>query len=72
MGTPEPTLLWIKRLAAVLSGAPDGIWLFVASGSLHVMAFGEDGARRLLPNGGMDPDASIATLHGPEMDGGDW
>lgn len=57
---------------------PKSLWLFSASGGLHVMKCGANGERRVLASksgddseGGMDSSAIVATIDIPN-DGGDW
>ena len=63
---------WAERLQRVMDAAPEGIWLYAASGTLHIMALDLDGSRMVTPEGGMDQDAIIAVIRTPEIDGGDW
>ena len=61
----------LKRLALKW---PKTLWLFSASGTLHVMKTGKNGEHVVIPglyNGGMNPDYSIANINIPN-DGGDW
>lgn len=63
----------LKRVAAKW---PRSLWLFSASGTLHVMKCNKDGDRVMMPNhgiagGGVDPDYSVDTIDIPN-DGGDW
>ncbi len=58
----------LKRLA---KRWPKSLWLFSASGTLHVMRCAEDGTIATLPTYGVDPDYSLATVAIPN-DGGDW
>ena len=67
--TPEK---WAERLQRVMDAAPEGIWLYAASGTLYVMALDIDGSRMLTPEGSMDHEAIITTVRTPEIDGGDW
>lgn len=59
----------LKRLAKKW---PESLWLYSASGTLHVMRAGENNEQVALEiGGGIDPDYSVATIHIPN-DGGDW
>ena len=58
----------LKRLAKTW---PESLWLYSASGTLHVMRKGEDGHAAMLPTGGVDPDYALTSV-GIENDGGDW
>lgn len=59
----------LKRLARKW---PERLWLYSASGELHVMVKIE-GERVTLGSGkGMDPDFIVETINGIENDGGDW
>ena len=58
----------LKRLAKKW---PSSLWLFSASGTLHVMRKGSDDEHVVLRHGGVDPDYSLATVK-IENDGGDW
>lgn len=58
----------LKRVAAKW---PESLWLFSASGSLHVMRYGKDGHPVMTGNQGHDPDSVAATINIPN-DGGDW
>lgn len=67
----------LKRVAAKW---PKSLWLYSASGSLHVMKMRSDGKRAVINgcgtgrggDGGMDADYIVATIKGIENDGGDW
>lgn len=63
---------WLKRLQQVMDDAPEGIWLYAASGTLYVMSLGPDGDRLLTPEGDMDQSAILASIRTPQIDGGDW
>jgi hypothetical protein len=58
----------LKRVAKIW---PKTLWLFSASGSLHVMKTDENGERVHLPDDGMDPDFVVDTIN-ISNDGGDW
>lgn len=58
----------LKRLAKKW---PESLWLYSASGTLHVMKKGEDGHAAILPTGGVDPDYAVTSVR-IENDGGDW
>lgn len=65
----EPQAL--SALARIAKRWPKSLWLWAASGSLHVMRCGEDGKRVMTSIGGVDPDYSVASIPLP-CDGGDW
>jgi hypothetical protein len=71
----EPTAEEAKAIASLQRLAkrwPETLWLFSASGALHVMRKGENGEHVYLDQfGGVDPDYSLATIDIPN-DGGDW
>jgi hypothetical protein len=50
---------------------PRSLWLFSASGRLHVMRADEDGGHIHTPTDGVDPNYALATIDIPN-DGGDW
>lgn len=60
----------LKRLA---KRWPKSLWLFSASGDLHVMKCGPDGERVRNPHipDAVDPDHVVETIKIPN-DGGDW
>lgn len=58
----------LKRLA---KRWPKGLWLFSASGSLHVMRTGPDGQQIHTSDDGIDQDFIVETIDIPN-DGGDW
>lgn len=78
--TPEERRA-IRTLERLAKRWPKSLWLFSASGSLHVMKRGPDGERVMAKNNYMgrsigndeltDSRASIATIDIPN-DGGDW
>lgn len=56
---------------------PQDLWLWAASGTLHLMQGKPDGGRYMLPSGkhylaGVDPKYIIATFSNITCDGGDW
>lgn len=66
---------WAKRLEKVMREAPRGCWLYVASGTAHVMKLGPDGKRIMKRDKiTFDDKAVVYTLNGVSigMDGGDW
>lgn len=72
---------WIKRLESVVAETPKDVWVFVAAGSVCVMAKREDGKpymREDYSNAasetGVVQDAKICGLMPREShwDGGDW
>lgn len=58
----------LKRLAKTW---PRSLWLFSASGSLHVMRAGPDGDHIKNTSQGNDPAYVLETIEIPN-DGGDW
>lgn len=74
MSTPKPmteeqAVSALKRLA---KRWPKSLWLWSASGSLHVMKCGEDRNRIETPTGGYSSRAIIESIEGIPNDGGDW
>ena len=63
--------LAIAALHRLAKHWPKALWLFSASGGLHVMKVGLDGERVYLPTEGVDPDYCVASVDLPN-DGGDW
>lgn len=74
--TPEERRA-VRALERVAKKWPASLWLFSASGRLHVMKCKSDGSRAFLPgsyaidDGGVDPAYDVCTVHIPN-DGGDW
>lgn len=64
---------WIKRFKRLASSCPKSLWLFSASGRLHVMKTPEDGNEmgNSYDGCGVNPDNSIDTID-IRNDGGDW
>jgi len=68
---------WIRRFKKLAAEMPKSIWVYVASGTPHVMAFSEesqDTGTQIYenPDGGMTQEAVIASVRGGSWDGGDW
>lgn len=61
----------IHKLKLAAKIWPDSLWLFSASGSLHVMRHGENGEQVHLSHGGIDPDYIVCGIN-ISNDGGDW
>jgi hypothetical protein len=65
----------IRALKKLTRRWPKTLWLFSASGTLHVMRCDADGKRAVtdstMGDGGVDPDYSVTTVKIPN-DGGDW
>lgn len=61
----------LKRLA---KRWPKSLWLFSASGSLHVMQKDSEGRRKMLARigTGVDQEYIVETIRGIDNDGGDW
>ena len=51
---------------------PKSLWLFSASGTLHLMRKSEIGERCMTPDGYVDQNASVWSTRDVENDGGDW
>lgn len=75
--TPEEAK-FIRAFERLAKKMPDSLWLYSASGSLHVMQKGPSGGhahvegKRVEEEGeGLDSDYSLATI-AIENDGGDW
>ena len=62
---------WLRRLAAVARTMPPDVWVYVASGTVTVMAHDEHGDRAR-DRDGFDRDAVITQVSGGSWDGGDW
>jgi len=63
---------WIRRMRACVEDCPAHHWLFASETGLHLMSYAENDERAVLPCGGMDQEAIVATFSGPEIDGGAW
>ncbi len=67
----------VRTLRELEKTWPSDVWLFAASGGLHLMQK-QNGKRAMIPldggakGGGADPQQIIATFGGIECDGGDW
>lgn len=61
----------IRALKRVAKKWPDTLWLFSASGSLHVMKKDEMGDCAVTERGGVDQKYSVTVID-IENDGGDW
>lgn len=68
--TPEE-LRAIRALKRLAKTWPKSLWLFSASGSLHVMRADLDGNHVHTRDGGIDGDYLLDTIDIPN-DGGDW
>ena len=63
----------IRALKRIAKTWPKSLWLYSASGTLHVMRTGENGEQvHLGRQGGVDPDYHLATIRNIQNDGGDW
>jgi len=62
----------IRQLQALAQAWPSSLWLFSASGSLHVMR--KVNGKRMMNkhDGGIDADYVVETIKGIDNDGGDW
>jgi hypothetical protein len=63
---------WMDRLRVVARAMPKEVWVFVASGKVHVMARGADGQPVMASNEGVDPKMDLGSVPGGLWDGGDW
>lgn len=65
---------WIERLREVAKKQPVGVWLYVESGSLNVMALDDRGSRYTYPgrDGGSMTEAVVENIDFPNIDGGGW
>lgn len=75
--TPEECKLIdsLKRLAKKWEKNGKRLWLYSASGSLHVMMHGStdyNHTPEFTQHGGSNIDNSITTIYGILNDGGDW
>ncbi len=75
--TPEEDKLIdsLRRLANKWKKSGSRLWLYSASGVLHVMMHGDtdyNPAPELTRNGGSNIDNSIIIIDGIPNDGGDW
>lgn len=75
--TPEEDKLIdsLRRLANKWKKSGSRLWLYSASGTLHVMMHGDtdyNPAPELTRNGGSNIDNSIIIIDGIPNDGGDW
>ena len=61
----------ISALERVAKRWPDSLWLFSASGTLHVMRTGSEGEQVHLFHHGIDPGYCVTTID-IQNDGGDW
>jgi hypothetical protein len=61
----------IQALLQLAENWPDTLWLFAASGNLHVMRRGAGGEMVTLTPGGFNPRYIVASVSIP-CDGGDW
>lgn len=61
----------IRTLERLAKRWPKTLWLYSASGSLHVMRCGPQGEHVETPMGGSDPTYRITKINIPN-DGGDW
>jgi hypothetical protein len=73
----EPTksqAAWFNKLKKLLDDAPDGVWLYLASGTLCMMAKGRNGERVHDSTFGVDQEFVLDQHTSPKvvMDGGDW
>lgn len=64
-------LRWIEQFKKLAKKCPKYLWLYSASGKLHVMKTPEDG-NQMRPNDGVNAENIIDTISGIRNDGGDW
>lgn len=65
----------LEKLARKWKRDGEGLWLFSASGTLHVMLEGDTKQNpepEKSSNGGVNPDNSVIIIRGIHNDGGDW
>jgi hypothetical protein len=62
----------IRALRRLEQGWPDDLWLFAASGTLHLMRTDADNACVFDPSGSVDRLYSVEQFPGISCDGGDW
>ena len=75
MPTGKDIEAWAKKLERVMREAPPGCWLYVASGTAHVLRLDSNGKRIMKRDRiTFDDNAVVHTLNGVAigMDGGDW
>lgn len=63
---------WVAAFRKVFETQPDNVWVYVANGTVHIMARDTDGKRFTRPGHGSDQDAIVETIGSGEWDGGDW
>lgn len=65
---------WLRRLHRVARDMPPEVWVYVASGSPHIMARSDDGEPIFNERGCVDQDAAVDVLDrkNGSWDGGDW
>jgi hypothetical protein len=62
----------IRIFRALANKWPDTLWLFSASGSLHVMKCGKNGEHIHNQDGSVDHNYVVGTVDGISSSGGDW
>lgn len=72
MNLTEEEKIAISALKKLARSWPDSLWLFSASGVLHVMKCNQSGERVMTYSGGVDQHHIAATISGIPNDGGDW
>ena len=68
--TVDPQGLLRRRLTTLVKDWPKGYWVWVASGSFHLMCTDAEG-QRAYTEGSVDPKYIVETFDVP-ADGGDW
>lgn len=68
---------WSEKFQKLLNEIPEGYWLFVAEGNIHLMKYDEKGNVTCIPNASyaIDPKAIETSFNMPDhahVDGGDW
>jgi len=62
----------ISKLRRLETTWDNNYWLYAAEGTLHLMRKNELGERAILLNGSIDPNWSVTTFPGLDVDGGAW
>jgi hypothetical protein len=62
----------IAELKKLAPKWPKSLWLYSASGSLHVMKLNENGEHAMTIDGGADSEYIVESIRGIDNDGGDW
>jgi len=69
----RPIRNWVRRFRKLAEQMPPEVWVYVASGSVHVMACDEKGRPYEKEHGdGTSQDGIVESVRGGHWDGGDW